>query len=1783
MTTIDKFLRNAGKFFILAAVIANAHAITDIAQAPLVTSSSATQPVRPNVMFMLDDSGSMDWDYMPDDAKNFAGRYGFNSSQCNGVYYNPNLTYQPPVDSTGASYGDATFTNVLVDGFDTASGTNNLDTDFTGGSGTGASGYTSYTGHAFYYTYSGTQTTALQMNYHNTNSIFYKECYSNIGSTTAVDGTHPVNTVFTKTTLGSTETSNITINSSAASGTFTITVAGSSSTPVSSITVGGTTITSGSSTGSTTTNTEASNLKSKITSNGYSATVSGAVITVTGPATVGAAVVVNKSSGTDTFTVSAISPLSTVSGITVNGTQLMSGSAALGSTTSTTAANIAAKINLGGFTATASGSTVTITGPTSAANYTPVVTSSGTMTYTADQFPDITPAHLINFANWYSYYSTRMLMMKTGVGLAFVPVDDKYRVGFMTMNNNVNPDIVDIATFDATQKSAWYSKLYASNPGNSTPLREVLAKIGGLYAHKYGASTIYTATIKVSGSTTTTVSSIQVNGVELLSGPSTGSNKSSTVAKNIVSQLIDPSAYTGVASSSTITITGPAGASGYAPVVTSSGGMTFTVTSFTPSTVAANLNGISPNDPVQYSCQQNFTILSTDGYWNGNAGYKLDGSTAVGNQDGTEIRPQLDGAIVTTKTATPTTTVDQTQTVKNYTTTTPWTQTVTTLNGACSVPAVTPSNTTNAYMSDNSHKMALGLSSTNPEAAGTPARCVSLGGTGANTAWFCRGGGSGANPVVSSSSVTDSTGKTWYLVSSVSGNTGCTTNNTAWGSGYSTSKGACPGTAAVSGTWVNTQKQTATETAAGTNTSVDNATTVSTSTVTCTSGLCGAAVITTVGPTSSNVSSVNSVSSDTTSAYSNTGTVPTSHTCMVTPPAAGTSTPVAGTSSTTYGTPSTTTLSTTATVGTPTVTKTATGGTSDTLADVAEYYYVNDLRDASLSNQIGALGTDVTKNNVPASGNLDTATWQHMTTFTLGLGARGSMVFDSNYVNGSSVDYNAVKNGSLANSASGICSWQGDNTVCNWPIPASGSYTNIDDLWHAAVDGRGTYFSATDPATLSAGLASALAGVRARTGTSASASISNPNISTGDNYIFSSNFVTQDWYGRLIRQQLDLNTAALSSVIDWEAGGMLATNTARNIYTYSNSSSNHLQAFNAANFGSNANFATAHISSLTQFCTTGTSCLTAAQQTAAAGANLVSYLAGDRTNEGYPADPAKYYRQRVELLGDIVDSQAAYVKSPLLLYSDPGYAAFVTAKANRQSMIYVGANDGMLHAFYANTDMMDNVSGDVVTTGGVGVAGGQEAWAYIPTAVMPNLYQLADISYASLHRYFVDGSPVATDICPTTPALDCTGTTWKTILVEGLNGGGNSFFAMDVTNPAAPIVLWEFTNTNLGYSYGNPQVVKLGGAGTGSLAAGTWVVLLTSGYNNADGQGHLFVLNAYTGALLMDITTGVGSASNPSGLSKIIAQVVNPSFDATVLQVYGGDLFGNVWRFDVNGNVGATGNDAQLLAVLTGPTGLTQPITTKPEVGLVNGKVVVYVGTGRYLGISDMDGSNTTQLSPNLQTMYGIMDPLLGGTTPNVAIYPNPRTQTTNAFVQQTEYDTICPAGAPATVCSYGQIIRTSTDYPVNIPTNSGWYIDFPDSGERLNTDPVLELGMLAFNTNVPNASDCSIGGDSWNYLLDYTSGSFLSNSTVTISAAFAATLPPGMAIANADGTYSMGVAADQHTGSLSTAPVPISLPNGNKAICTNDSTGQLICRLVNAPPPPGGARRVSWRELLSQ
>lgn len=1188
--------------FVLLPVPAFAASVA-LATAPLATSS--TSLVIPNVFLMMDDSGSMGWDYLPDTANNFSGNYGFQSSQCNGVYYDPAITYTPPVDSTGTSYASSSFTAAWNDGYNTGTGSTNLSTSFN------TSGFTAQA--AFYYTYSGTQTSNAQKDYFNTASTFYRECNSAIGST-------PGSGVFTKVIVGASEQT--------------------------------------------------------------------------------------------------------------------------------------------------------------------------------------------NFANWYSYYRTRLNMMKTATGLAFKPIGSNYRVGFATMNNNGGTDFINPATFDAANKLAWYNKLYATSANSSTPLLGALADIGKVYANKLTSK-----------------------------------------------------------------------------------------------------NGVAVVDPVQYSCQQNFTILTTDGYWNSQTGdTKLDGSTAVGNQDGTAGRPMYDGATV-------------------------------------------GSTWTNTYTRTKYTTTSSGCSSSKTKLKTTPQ-------TGSCT--VAASGGS------------------------------CTPGS--WNSGTTTTASSCQ--------------------------------------------------------------SGNSAST--------------------TPPVLQSS--VQSTS----------------------------GGTSNTLADVSMYYYQTDLRTGTLNNCTGVLGTDVCQNNVFIS-TLDNNAQQHMTTFTLGLGAKGRMVYSSGYLSDSTGDYVDVKLGSTASST--ICTWQAAGTVCNWPIPSvSGTPENIDDLWHAAVNGRGAYFNATNPSSLSASLSNALAGINSRRGAAAAAATSTLNPVAGNNFAYVASYTTVAWKGNLEARGINVDTGVVSSNATWcvenatadtcAAPGSVVADPSGSTTIYNcvtpnsvictggtqvgtdcyvpvatactgtmlskvsdltdtrtiitaNAAGNALINFDAAYATANSTyFDAARISSLSQW-----SLLNAAQKTAAAGTNLVNFLRGQNGFEERSSNllDNRLYRYREAVLGDALESQPAFLGAPVFSYTYPGYSAFFTAQASRAGTVYMGANDGMMHAFAADT--------------------GIERWAYVPSMVIPNMWKLADKNYGTLHANFVNGSSVTTDVC-TANCNNAATAVWKTILVGGLNGGGRGYYALDITNPSAPALLWEFTpasDSDVGYSYGVPVVTR--------KTDGTWVVLVTSGYDNGtlssnlsvsnspagSGVGYLYVLNAGTGAIISKISTGVGTAAAPSGLAKIAGWNNEPSGNLAGF-VYGGDLLGNLWRFDINNPVHTSGSvnggSVMNLATLFSDTAgtLPQPIMTTPVLGNIVGKRVVFIGTGKYLETADL---STTQT----QTEYAIQDDNA------MTTLVNPR----NSLVSQT----LASTGAT----------RTVTNNMVNFYTGRGWYVDFPDSGERVNIDAKLIQGTLVVPTIVPSNTVCSPGGYSWLNYFNYATG----------------------------------------------------------------------------------------------
>lgn len=784
---------------------------------------------------------------------------------------------------------------------------------------------------------------------------------------------------------------------------------------------------------------------------------------------------------------------------------------------------------------------------------------------------------------------------------------------------------------------------------------------------------------------------------------------------------------------------------------------------------------------------------------------------------------------------------------------------------------------------------------------------------------------------------------------------------------------------------------------------------------------------------------------------------------------------------------------------------------SGSLADVAKYYFDTDIRSGTFNNCDGAIeGIDVcgTPTEYPD---------QRMVTFTLGLGIDGTLLYSDDYKTALSGDFADIKAG-----------------VKNWTVPAADTATAIDDLWHAAVNGEGTYFSARNPAQLTQGLNDALTSIEARIGAGAAAATSTLNPVQNDNTAYVASYTSVKWIGNLEARSINIVTGAVNenaiacveNVIPTPCGspsfveedtldgdtiyncvtpevesaadcggeyypddlqckvqvqiacegtmtGTKAGTVTPKVSLNSDTRSikikvgSDLEDFSLSSLtsaGLDANFSTVFLSNnLSQW-----SSLTVDQQANVTPENLIKYLRGQRFYEERSSNPIenRIFRLREAVLGDALESKPAFIGRPTFNYSDPGYLAFKSANENRPGTVYIGTNDGMLHAFDSETLV--------------------ERWAYIPSVAIPNLWKLADKNYATNHANFVNGDPIISDIC-TANCTDPDNAVWKTILVAGLNGGGRGFYALDVTDPTTPALLWEFTpnsnpsienSQNLGYSYGQPLITK--------LSDGTWVVLLTSGYNNipdnntfysnsgirnrqvpplfntGNGQGYLYILNAATGAQQASaLGTGVGSVALPSGLSRISAYADDVEKNNTAQYVYGGDLLGNVWRFDINQPAVVGSNPFNLAKLYSDEAAtLPQPITTKIELGLVNGKRVIFVGTGKYLQLNDLEDTQ-------LQSMYAIKD------DDAVSVLVNPRMTLT----QQTFDD---PTGDVRTMDS---------PQPVDFVGGRGWFVDLPDDGERQNIAGQLILGTLIFPTTVPSNTVCSPAGFSWLNFLDYKTG----------------------------------------------------------------------------------------------
>lgn len=809
-----------------------------------------------------------------------------------------------------------------------------------------------------------------------------------------------------------------------------------------------------------------------------------------------------------------------------------------------------------------------------------------------------------------------------------------------------------------------------------------------------------------------------------------------------------------------------------------------------------------------------------------------------------------------------------------------------------------------------------------------------------------------------------------------------------------------------------------------------------------------------------------------------------------------------------------------------------TGTTSGTL------YSASDRTNTCSPSNAGNCTRDITTATWAYSAGTATATWPDTTTatFTFGVAANDAI----NAVTALRTTPNAIP--STAPDGSGTVT--GDYDVQTYVVALASTLgsnsTNMAVMNAMANAGGGlpAALLATDTASFQNAMTTITDSVTAKVGSSAAVSVANAHVTSTDNASYVTTYNSGTWTGDLNAYAIDLATGLPTTTSLWMAGSArdqldLMAPAARMIVTSTDAA------------GSTGRFQFQPTTAST------TTKLSAAQQallntppSGTDGAAVLAYLRGDRSGE-----TAGTYRVRAHLLGDTVNAEPAVVVAPGANYADAGYqglsTTFKEANARRTRMVYQGANDGMLHAFKAAT--------------------GAEIWAYIPNLVMASLNNLSRKS-GFTHQYTVDGTPVSGDVdFKNTDGAMGGGTDWRTILIGGLGKGGYGYYALDITCPdkknctttisseadVVGKVLWEFPNSitntaqrnaatlNSGYSFGKPIIVKTNAAG--------WVALVTSGYNNGtnagdsggDGLGHLFVVNPRTGDLIKDLpTTGCATtpASTPCGLAQIAAYVNNTTVDNTTDFVYGGDLMGNVWRFDLSG-ASISSWAVSKFAVLKDATGAAQPVTTTPQLAniAIGGTAtrLVYVGTGQYLGDSDVPASpSPNSHATQTQTMYGLVDDTIN-------TLPDPLRGSLQA---QT----------PTTIGTN----RTVTSNTVDFITKKGWYIDLPDTGERINTDPALVAGILTFTSNIPSNTICVPGGSSWEYFLDYKTGGWVTGS-VTWSATY---------LGNA----------------LASRPVLIQLPSGQVIALVRLSNATTTATAVPVPPSGSTTSRISWREILN-
>jgi type IV pilus assembly protein PilY1 len=704
----------------------------------------------------------------------------------------------------------------------------------------------------------------------------------------------------------------------------------------------------------------------------------------------------------------------------------------------------------------------------------------------------------------------------------------------------------------------------------------------------------------------------------------------------------------------------------------------------------------------------------------------------------------------------------------------------------------------------------------------------------------------------------------------------------------------------------------------------------------------------------------------------------------------------------------------------------------DTLADIAMHYYATDLSPDENDTPRGNGFEDMVPTN-----RYDRAPHQHMVTFAVAFGVSGTLEpedYENDRTNPNYMRY--IKKKEEPREYGDYVEWK--------EVAGDRKPESIDDLWHATVNGRGVFVNAGQPQKLVEGLLQIIKDIKERQPTSVASVSVNGDWLFGkigpDVLIFqgSYSYINNDWAGEVSAYRLEQTTGqVITESPEWLASEKLqakAWNT-RNILTFDGDQSGQLFVY----------------SDLTD---------DQKQKLSPDAEKVVEFIQGkDPGGSG----------NRANMLGDIVHSSPVFI----------------------DDVVYVGANDGMLHAFNA--------------------IDGTEIFGYVPYLVFDHLKDLADQDAG--HQFYVDLTPT---VQKGERLLGGAGD--EAILVGGLGKGGMGYFALDITHPDRmdeDQVLWEFPNKNtaaadvddMGYSFSKPVVLRSYKPSVRADADDTWVVIFGNGYNSPNGSSVLFILDAATGEVIRKIEAGIGP---DNGLSSPIAVDVN--FDEIVDFVYAGDLLGNLWKFDLTSDNSdewdvafKEGSTAAPLFTALDRNGDPQPITAKPDVMFhpeMHGYLVCF-GTGKFLGSSDFDDAS-------LQTIYGIWDygdrvfiPRLGWSDDDDSEFlgtfrvPKEAAQLSNQpptvkLLEQKAFEVPVGSGEdavivrvlsdekPAWITKADSEDDQMPDPSDELSNDAGWYLDLDVyAGERVISDVILRDGVLIVIGFIPERHRCGSGGDS--------------------------------------------------------------------------------------------------------